>query len=221
MLSPMRDAAALAVGVSHIPTLTLASTVLAFASSVPMGWLFEAPDPMRKGKSWRDRIGLTRGETQGTSLALFLRCYAICLVGYAVTFKLLEWFDWNPAQQNMEGGGSDDIHGFDTIMDLFAYIQGEGFLTYLARVTPRVLQKFGKLFYVVFFLVVHLMKLHSLSLIWGVTSEAMDYEEQAESREVKRQNGSSSSSSNCGKHHTNDKQETATEQNKSSGTKSR
>ena len=27
------------------------------------------------------------------------------------------------------------------------------------------------------------MKLHSLSLIWGVTSEAMEYEEQAERRE--------------------------------------
>ena len=29
------------------------------------------------------------------------------------------------------------------------------------------------------------MKLHSLSLIWGVTSEAMEYEEQAEIRIMK------------------------------------
>ncbi len=33
-----------------------------------------------------------------------------------------------------------------------------------------------------FVLVVHLMKLHSLSLIWGVTTEAMEYEESAEQR---------------------------------------
>ena len=29
------------------------------------------------------------------------------------------------------------------------------------------------------FLVVHLMKLHSLSLVWGVTTEAIEYEELA------------------------------------------
>jgi len=109
MLSPMRDATALAVGVSHIPTLTLASTILALVSSVPMGRLFEVPDPMRRGKHWRDRIGLTRGETQGTSLALFLRCFAICLVGYALTFKVLEWFDWN-MDQNNEDDDLDDLN---------------------------------------------------------------------------------------------------------------
>jgi hypothetical protein len=37
-----------------------------------------------------------------------------------------------------------------------------------------VVNKFGKVIYIMFFLVVHLMKLHSLSLIWGVTTEAMD-----------------------------------------------
>ena len=42
--------------------------------------------------------------------------------------------------------------------------------------------KFGKVIYIMFFLVVHLMKLHSLSLIWGVTTEAMEYEENAEQR---------------------------------------
>ena len=44
VLSPMRDAVALQVGVQHIPKLTLASSLLAFMSSVPIGWLFEAPD---------------------------------------------------------------------------------------------------------------------------------------------------------------------------------
>jgi len=43
-----------------------------------------------------------------------------------------------------------------------------------------------------FFLVVHLMKLHSLSLIWGVTTEAMEYEETAERR--RKENGSSGKS---------------------------
>jgi hypothetical protein len=37
----------------------------------------------------------------------------------------------------------------------------------------------GKFMYIVFYLVVHLMKLHSLSLIWGVATEAMEYEELA------------------------------------------
>jgi hypothetical protein len=36
--------------------------------------------------------------------------------------------------------------------------------------------------YIAFFLVVHLMKLHSISLIWGVTTEAMEYEEAARKR---------------------------------------
>jgi len=48
-----------------------------------------------------------------------------------------------------------------------------------------ILSKFGKLVYVAFFLVVHLMKLHSISLIWGVAQEAMEYEEQAKIREMK------------------------------------
>ncbi len=181
MLAPMRDAAALAVGVSHIPTLTLASTILAIGSSVPVGWLFEAPNPIRWGKSWRDRVGLTRGETQGTSLALFLRCFAICLLGYALTFKALEWLHWS--QPDGDQDGDNDSVG---LMEIFVYIEEEGAWTYLVRVVPKVLQKFGKVFYVAFFLVVHLMKLHSMSLIWGVTSEAMEYEEQAETREIRK-----------------------------------
>ena len=50
------------------------------------------------------------------------------------------------------------------------------------RACARVVDKFGKVIYIMFFLVVHLMKLHSLSLIWGVTTEAMEYEEGAEER---------------------------------------
>ena len=183
MLAPMRDAAALAVGVSHIPTLTLASTVLAIGSSVPVGWLFEAPNPIRWGKSWRDKVGMTRGETQGTSLALFLRCFAICLLGYALTFKALEWLHWNQLDDNNNNNDDGDVIG---LTEIIVYIQGEGVWTYLVRVIPKVLQKCGKVFYVAFFLVVHLMKLHSMSLIWGVTSEAMEYEEQAETRERKK-----------------------------------
>jgi len=147
-----------------------------------MGWLFEAPNPYRRGRSWRGRLGLTRGETQGTSLALFLRCFAICLVGYALTFKVLEWFDWHvdneseaeaKTETEVEAGASSD----DEIT--------LGLIDVCTKVASRLLHKFGKVFYVSFFSVVHLMKLHSLSLIWGVTSETMEYEEQAEIRECR------------------------------------
>lgn len=42
-----------------------------------------------------------------------------------------------------------------------------------------ILASVGQFLYVAFFLVVHLMRLHSLSLVWGVTTEAMEYEEVA------------------------------------------
>lgn len=179
MLGPMRDAAALKVGVTHIPILTLASTILALASSVPMGWLFEAPDPSRRGRIW-GRVGLTRGETQGTSLALFLRCFAICLIGYAFSFKLMDLLAnaWSGGDDDEDAAASEELDN----AELFTMLEGENFLTYLSRAGSKVLGKFGKVFYVAFFLVVHLMKLHSISLMWGVTSEAMEYEEQAELR---------------------------------------
>jgi len=60
-----------------------------------------------------------------------------------------------------------------------------GLIDLCTKVASRLLHKFGKVFYVSFFSVVHLMKLHSLSLIWGVTSETMEYEEQAEIRECR------------------------------------
>jgi len=182
MLGPMRDAAALKVGVTHIPILTLASTILALASSVPMGWLFEAPDPSRRGRIW-GRVGLTRGETQGTSLALFLRCFAICLIGYAFSFKLLDLLAnaWSNGDDDEDAAASEEIDN----TELFR-LEGESFSTYLSRAGSMVLGKFGKVFYVAFFLVVHLMKLHSISLMWGVTSEAMEYEEQAELRALRK-----------------------------------
>ena len=220
MLGPMRDAAALAVGVSHIPALTLASTVLALGSSVPVGWLFEAPDPRRR-RVWK-RMGLTRGETQGTSLALFYRVFAFLLLSYAIGFQLVEWKGDKTAM-----GGDDDTKGEESaialigsifirllakigipvdrllssleqiagdvfgVQDLFSSSELNHFLdSYREDSIPTlfmyaftcIVTKFGKVIYIMFFLVVHLMKLHSLSLIWGVTTEAMEYEENAEQR---------------------------------------
>jgi hypothetical protein len=190
MLGPMRDAAALRVGVSYIPMLTLASTTIALASSVPMGWLFEAPNPTRKGKHWRHRVGLTRGETQGTSLALFLRCFAVCLVGYAFTFKLMYLLSWKSEEGEAESSSEESGEDLHLLADLYQSFQlrhDERFLAFISRVASKIMEKFGKFFYVAFFLVVHLMKLHSISLMWGVTSEAMEYEEQAELRQKRRE----------------------------------
>jgi hypothetical protein len=156
VLSPMRDAVALDIGVQHMPKLTLASTLLAVVSSVPIGWLFEAPDPKRR-RLWK-RMGLTRGETQGTSLALFYRCFAISLLCYAVGFKLVKWYK---TEQTIALGLGITDHGW-----------GRSILTLV-----------GQIMYVAFFLVVHLMKLHSLSLVWGVTTEAMEYEDSARKRQ--------------------------------------
>jgi hypothetical protein len=160
VLTPMRDAIALSIGVEHIPSLTLASTALAVFSSVPIGWLFEAPDPSRRRLF--KRMGLTRGETQGTSLALFYRCFAIILVSYAVGFSAIEWLQWN-----------DDV------------VKEQEFPAGVSKWWPDWTSMFtwlGKFLYIAFFLVVHLMKLHSLSLVWGVTTEAMEYEEVARKR---------------------------------------
>jgi hypothetical protein len=214
----MRDAAALAVGVSHIPALTLASTVLALGSSVPVGWLFEAPDPRRR-RVWK-RMGLTRGETQGTSLALFYRVFGFLLWSYAVGFWIVERAKRNDVEEsaNAEDSENNDvsISGWigilsvrichemglpvQSILDNATSLAGElfgipSFLSsalqlhqnesivslFIQACTPAV-NKFGSIIYIMFFLVVHLMKLHSLSLIWGVTTEAMEYEENAERR---------------------------------------
>ena len=156
MLGPMRDASAMVVGVEHIPKMTFLSTLLALFSSVPVGWLFEAPDPKRRKVRARkkceetlaahhtyqpsspqifSRLGMTRGETQGSSLALFYRLFEACLVMFAVLFALHSYFLPNGKQ-------------------------------------PLIL-------HVLFYLSIHVMKLHSVSLIWGVTTEAMEYEEAA------------------------------------------
>lgn len=238
MLGPMRDAAALAVGVSHIPALTLASTVLALGSSVPVGWLFEAPNPLRR-RVWK-KMGLTRGETQGTSLALFYRVFGFLLLSYALGFKLVDKFGRG---RDDDGAGGESASSIGLIATLFVrLLMGVGvpmerildslegrsggilgmqqilsstgvLATHLERYADEsvpaiflhacasLINKFGKVIYVMFFLVVHLMKLHSLSLIWGVTTEAMEYEEAAEKRRAERERSSrcgSSSSSTAG-----------------------
>jgi len=240
MLGPMRDAAALAVGVSHIPALTLASTVLALGSSVPVGWLFEAPDPRRR-RVWR-RMGLTRGETQGTSLALFYRVFAFLLLSYALGFKIVDKFGKRSGNGDDDNGGGMggtnnvgddgaeeesaialvssfflrlavtagipvprilsyleglllDVLGMQQQQQQFAHVvssssvraaleryMDESLPALFFRAFACVVNKSGKVIYIMFFLVVHLMKLHSLSLIWGVTTEAMEYEETAELR---------------------------------------
>ena len=161
VLTPMRDAIALNIGVEHMPKLTLASTVLAFCSSVPIGWLFEAPDPNRR-RLWK-RMGLTRGETQGSSLALFYRCFAGILVSYAVGFQTIELLRANKVEDVPVIALAESVsHWWPDLKVLWVYL--------------------GQTLYIAFFLVVHLMKLHSLSLIWGVTTEAMEYEEVARKR---------------------------------------
>lgn len=162
VLTPMRDAIALQVGVEHMPKLTLASTVLAFCSSVPIGWLFEAPDPNRR-RLWK-RMGLTRGETQGSSLALFYRCFASILISYAVGFQLIELLRVNKVDELVVPAVIAKSVGqwWPDLKSLWVML--------------------GQTLYIAFFLVVHLMKLHSLSLMWGVATEAMEYEEVARKR---------------------------------------
>lgn len=174
VLTPMRDAIALAVGVDYMPKLTLASTLLAFCSSVPIGWLFEAPDPNRR-RVWK-RMGLTRGETQGTSLALFYRCFALILLSYAIGFPLLEWLKSNPEtvsilQQETVDVMPESMSAFQSIRSMIPDV-------------ATLLNVLVQALYIAFFLVVHLMKLHSLSLMWGVTTEAMEYEDVARKKVV-------------------------------------
>jgi hypothetical protein len=168
VLSPMRDAAALQVGVKHMPKLTLASSLLAFVSSVPIGWLFEAPDPGRR-KVWK-RMGLTRGETQGTSLALFYRCFALSLLSYAVGFVLVDLIKKYPKLLPFTSDSFDKEYSTEAAASI---------ISILWSWTGYFFSRLGQFMYIAFFLVVHLMKLHSLSLVWGVTTEAMEYEDVA------------------------------------------
>lgn len=164
VLTPMRDAIALQIGVAHVPKLTLVSMLMAFCSSVPIGWLFEAPDPSRR-RLWK-KMGLTRGETQGTSLALFYRCFAFTLLSYAAVFEIMHLF------------GSNDENGSQK----YAWVA-----SILSHLPTPLLQTLSLAMYVAFFLIVHLMKLHSISLMWGVTTEAMEYEEVAQKKTVVEQ----------------------------------
>jgi hypothetical protein len=164
VLTPMRDAVALQVGVQHMPKLTLMSSGMAFLSSVPIGWLFEAPDPQRRNV-WK-KMGFSRGETQGTSLALFYRCFALSLLFYAVGFVLVDW--WHTEERTSA-----------SIVDEKNQSDADLFITYLWSWIPYLFSQLGHVMYIAFFLVVHLMKLHSLSLVWGVTTEAMEYEDVA------------------------------------------
>jgi len=189
VLMPMRDAIALAVGVQHIPKLTLASTVMAIFSSVPIGWLFEAPDPERRAV-WK-KLGLTRGETQGSSLALFYRCFAFSLWSYAIGFMIMDFLVHARGEtyhENIDaiegtcdpGNVEDDTAGAGTCPMVGTTAKSSAMLKVM-------IQQVGQVMYIAFFLVVHLMKLHSLSLLWGVTTEAMEYEETARKRHLKRQ----------------------------------
>ena len=142
MLSPMRDAAAITVGVESIPKLAFISTLLTLGSSALVGWLFEAPDPKRR--KIFSRVGLTRGDTQGTSLALFFRMFAFYLMLMAAVFKGLKSYNLNSSS-------------------------------------------YEKYAYASFYLGCHLMKLHAVSLVWGVATEAMELEERSDSHEGNRQ----------------------------------
>jgi hypothetical protein len=201
----------LAVGVEHMPKLTLASTVMAFSSSVPIGWLFEAPDPSRR-PLWK-RLGLTRGETQGTSLALFYRCFAISLLSYAVGFTLLELLQNHGAPAAAAAAVQEGTAAMQRrdLLDL-NYSSLRIFLsdtwTWLWMDFQPLWGFLGQSSYIAFFLVVHLMKLHSLSLVWGVTTEAMEYEEVARKRDMNNSN-SNNDSNNSNDHSTSSNNATA------------
>jgi hypothetical protein len=181
VLTPMRDAAALQVGVQHMPKLTLASSVMAFLSSVPIGWLFEAPDPGRR-KLWK-KMGLTRGATQGTSLALFYRFFALSVASYALGFQIVDLvqsghISWLP----FTGWFDSSIDHGDVETDSILSLTGIIWVW-----VPFILSKLGRVMYIAFFLVVHLMKLHSISLVWGVIGEAMEYEDVARRGQAQKQ----------------------------------
>lgn len=168
VLTPLRDAIALAVGVEMLPMLTLISTALAFLSSVPIGWLFEAPDPARR-KVWK-KMGLTRGQTQGSSLALFYRCFAWFLLVFVVGLTVLEWLQGSTTTTETAAAEMQR-----ELLEQDPAVSSSSFFSW---------QRVVSAWYICFFLVVHLMKLHSLSLIWGVTTEAMEYEEVARKKLV-------------------------------------
>lgn len=179
-ITPIRDAVALQLGVQHMPKLTLASSVMAFLSSVPIGWLFEAPDPSRR-KLWK-KMGLTRGETQGSSLALFYRFFALSVISYAVGFTLVDYINNNSDSWSFLSNLSKHA---DTDSQHHSHYW---WISLIREWLPFILAKLGEIMYIAFFLIVHLMKLHAISLVWGVTTEAMEYEDVArKAKESKHQ----------------------------------
>jgi hypothetical protein len=141
------------------------------------GWLFEAPDPQRRNV-W-EIMGLTRGETQGTSLALFYRCFALSLLFYAVGFILVDYW-WHPnSNSNDSTLGEQQEQQQQNIDGITTNSFDDDLFTYVWSWIPFLFSQLGRGMYITFFLVVHLMKLHSLSLVWGVTTEAMEYEDVA------------------------------------------
>eukprot|EP00536_Pseudo-nitzschia_multiseries_P013779 jgi/Psemu1/245593/estExt_Genewise1.C_6140010 len=161
------DSVVLQLGVENLASLTFAGTILSFLSSVPIGWLFEAPDPKRR-KVFK-KMGMTRGETQGTSLALFYRFFALSALSYAYGFLLVDWIrnlEWIRSYENANNGYNGDGESASASASSDA-----------TPIIPFLLDKLGKCLYVAFFLLVTLMTRHSTSLVWGVTTEAMEYEE--------------------------------------------
>ena len=185
VLKPITDAVVLQVGVQYMPQLSLASSVLAFLSSVPIGWLFEAPEPSRR-KVFK-KMGMTRGETQGTSLALFYRFFALSVLSYAIGFQIVYVLQNYGILEWIFGAHNNDKNNNSTVDD----VANTNYFTYetatkLVGTLWNLLKKWGQFMYIAFFLVVHLMKLHSTSLIWGVTTEAMEYEEIARKQHESR-----------------------------------
>jgi hypothetical protein len=91
-----------------------------------------------------------------------------------------------PVQNMLENATSlagELLFGVPTFLsDALTLHEHESIPSLFLRACTTTVNKFGSIIYIMFFLVVHLMKLHSLSLIWGVTTEAMEYEETAERR---------------------------------------
>jgi len=85
-------------------------------------------------------------------LALFYRVFSGVLVFYSVLYT-----SSTVLQPSDDYGGSNDSSSSSNNNTMTTMI--------------------GQYLYIAFFLIIHLMKLHSLSLVWGVTTEAMEYEE--------------------------------------------
>ena len=201
-------------------------------------------------------MGLTRGETQGTSLALFYRVFGFLLWSYAVGFWMVERGDdtkeedgapYAAVDEGDDGGNVEEsIIGWIGILSVRIFhelgvpmknildgiigmvgqcfgipsflssalttYQDESLSFLLLQAFATGVNRFGSIIYIMFFLVVHLMKLHSLSLIWGVTTEAMEYEEAAEKRrKVMHDKGQS-----IGVNASNEKQNSPSNKNKTS-----